>query len=496
MNKFGLSILIPFFVTILLFQNTYAHGFGERYDLPLPLYMFIVGGAVTVAVSFLLVSFFMKFESSISRNFTFVFLDLSKFGRLRISKLLIFLIKVLSVLIYFLIILTGIFGIQKPLENFSVVFVWIVWWVGIGYLVAFVLNIWDILNPWSIIYDWIFKPILKIFNISSSGIYSYDFRRYDVLPALVMFVIFCWVENVYSNTDSPAFIAFLILGYSLVTFCGMFLYGSKNWLNYGEIFSVLFGYYSKFSALNFNRDVAGKLSMTLRPYGFGLIESKSSSIYTTFLIIVVLSMVTFDGLSETPFWVSMLNFFYPFFVTILGEYTIIILTTIGMLIVPAVFMFLYFLTCYFMLKCAKFNEIEFNNWNEKDFLQIGNIFIFTLIPIALAYNLAHYFSFLLIQGQLIIPLISDPFGFGWDIFSTANYKVNIAIINAKFAWFLSLFSIVIGHILSIFIAHKVAFNQLKNIHVVLKTQYPMLVLMVIYTATSLWIIAQPIVEMS
>jgi len=119
-----------------------------------------------------------------------------------------------------------------------------------------------------------------------------------------------------------------------------------------------------------------------------------------------------------------------------------------------------------------------------------------LIPIALAYNLAHYFSFLLIQGQLIIPLISDPFGFGWDIFSTANYKVNIAIINAKFAWFLSLFSIVIGHILSIFIAHKVAFNQLKNIHVVLKTQYPMLVLMVIYTATSLWIIAQPIVEMS
>ena len=167
-----------------------------------------------------------------------------------------------------------------------------------------------------------------------------------------------------------------------------------------------------------------------------------------------------------------------------------------MFFVPFLFMSLYYLTCFCMVKFSGVDEVKSSNWHRKDFIQIGQIFIFTLIPIALAYNLAHYFSFLLIQGQLIIPLISDPFGFGWDIFSTSNYKVNIAIINAKFAWFLSLFAIVIGHILSILIAHKVAFNQLKNINLVLKSQYPMLVLMVIYTATSLWIIAQPIVEIS
>ena len=496
MNKFGIAILIPVFALVLLFEDSYAHGFGERYDFPLPLYMFIIGGSVVVAVSFLLVSFFMKFESSINRSFTITFLDLSRPHILKFFRFFIILGKILSVLTFCLVILTGIFGVQKPLENFSVVFVWIIWWVGLGYLVAFIFNIWNILNPWAIIFDWLFKPILNFLNMTSTGFYSYDFRRYDVLPALLMFILFCWIENVYPNTDSPSFIGYLILGYSFVTFLGMFLYGKENWLNFGEIFSVLFGYYSRFSPLDIDESISGKRRVILRPYGFGLIEFKSRSFYTTLLVMFVLSMVTFDGLSETPLWVGILNFFYSSFSPVLGEYTILILTTIGMFFVPFLFMSLYYLTCFFMVKFSGVDEVQSSNWHRKDFIQIGQIFIFTLIPIALAYNLAHYFSFLLIQGQLIIPLISDPFGFGWDIFSTSNYKVNIAIINAKFAWFLSLFAIVIGHILSILIAHKVAFNQLKNINLVLKSQYPMLVLMVIYTATSLWIIAQPIVEIS
>ena len=35
-----------------------------------------------------------------------------------------------------------------------------------------------------------------------------------------------------------------------------------------------------------------------------------------------------------------------------------------------------------------------------------------LVPIAVAYHLAHYVSLLLTTGQFIIPLASDPFGWG------------------------------------------------------------------------------------
>ena len=72
--------------------------------------------------------------------------------------------------------------------------------------------------------------------------------------------------------------------------------------------------------------------------------------------------------------------------------------------------------------------------------------------------------------------------------------VDIAIINAKFVWFVSVVAIVVGHISSVYVAHAISFRRLGARGDALRSQYPMLVLMVGYTATSLWIIAQPIVE--
>jgi len=46
--------------------------------------------------------------------------------------------------------------------------------------------------------------------------------------------------------------------------------------------------------------------------------------------------------------------------------------------------------------------------------------VLTLVPIAVAYHLSHYFSLLLTAGQFVIPLASDPFGFGWNLFGTAG----------------------------------------------------------------------------
>ena len=121
-------------------------------------------------------------------------------------------------------------------------------------------------------------------------------------------------------------------------------------------------------------------------------------------------------------------------------------------------------------------------------------FVFSLVPIALAYHFAHYLGFLLIQGQLIIPLASDPFGAGADIFGTADYVVNIAITNARFIWFFAVISIVVGHIIAVYLAHLRACAIYGNGRLALKSQVPMLALMVIYTVVSLWIISRPITE--
>ena len=51
-------------------------------------------------------------------------------------------------------------------------------------------------------------------------------------------------------------------------------------------------------------------------------------------------------------------------------------------------------------------------------------FAHTLVPIALAYVVAHYFSLLVDEGQAMFYLVSDPLGTGADIFGTAQTTID------------------------------------------------------------------------
>ena len=128
---------------------------------------------------------------------------------------------------------------------------------------------------------------------------------------------------------------------------------------------------------------------------------------------------------------------------------------------------------------------------ELSILDLSKAFVYTLIPIALAYHVAHFLLFLLIQGQLLVPLVSDPFGFGWDLFGTTLYRLKFNLVGPSFYWFISVIAIVIGHIIAVFLAHIIAFKLIPTRRYALRSQYPMLVLMVGYTVASLWIITQP-----
>ena len=121
-------------------------------------------------------------------------------------------------------------------------------------------------------------------------------------------------------------------------------------------------------------------------------------------------------------------------------------------------------------------------------------FAFTLVPIAIGYHLAHYLTFLLIQGQYIIPLASDPFGFGWNLFGTAGYRVDIAIVDARFAWYAAVSAILVGHIAAVYLAHVKAIELFDTRGVALRSQVPLTALMVLYTFVSLTILAEPMVE--
>jgi hypothetical protein len=127
---------------------------------------------------------------------------------------------------------------------------------------------------------------------------------------------------------------------------------------------------------------------------------------------------------------------------------------------------------------------------------LGRRFVFSLLPISIAYHIAHYFSYLFNGGQLIIPLLSDPFGFGWDLWGTATYRPRIDLVGPLLQWYVAVGAIVVGHVIAIYIAHITSLSTFGKRREALRTQIPIVVLMVCYTMLSLWILSQPIVETS
>ena len=111
-----------------------------------------------------------------------------------------------------------------------------------------------------------------------------------------------------------------------------------------------------------------------------------------------------------------------------------------------------------------------------------------LVPIAFAYVVAHYFSFLLIEGQLGIAVISDPFGRGWNLFGTADHLVNLALLSPTTIWYVQVVAIVVGHIGGVILAHDRAIAAYPP-GVALRTQYALLGVMVVFTATGLLILS-------
>ena len=85
---------------------------------------------------------------------------------------------------------------------------------------------------------------------------------------------------------------------------------------------------------------------------------------------------------------------------------------------------------------------------------------------------------------------------GWDLFGTKGYRIDIGVVSAKFVWYLSIATIVAGHLIAVYLAHITALRVFTTARAALFSQIPMMALMVAYTMISLWILSQPVVESS
>lgn len=468
-----------------------AHGFAQRYDLPVPLSLYLTGAAITVAVSFLVITLFVRHGVVLYRYPRW---KLPCFFRVSLAqkKSWFYLWQSASIFVLILILVAGWWGIQSPFKNIVPTLVWVVWWVGLAYCSGLLGDLWLLLNPWKnsfLLFEWLSRRCLGLDSIS---FYVALPRWVGVWPALVFFSIFSWVELVWGHSDEPSAIATLVLTYSLLTWGGMVIFGPHQWLQSGEAFTWVFGLLSRFSLTEKDKK---DQRWYLRPFGLGLLVESPVSTSLVAFVVFMLSLVTFDGFMSTPFWADLVSWaiysdaMRPVLLTlqpVFGD-AVAVISTLGFLAFPLLF-------CGVFLLCCSLMRLLAGPLSSPSMMDMAGYFVMTLIPIALAYHLAHYMSFLLIVGQYIIPLVSDPLGFGWNLFGTKHYFVDIGIVNARFVWFTSVIVIVTGHIIAVFLSHVMAQRIFEHQRQVIMSQIPMLVLMVGYTMVSLWILAQPIVE--
>ena len=103
-----------------------AHGFAQRYDLPVPLGLYISGAAATVLLSFVVIAFFLRPHREFG-DYPRVNLLATRLGRLLAQPVLLLGLRMLSVAILLLVILAGLLGDPNPFKNIAPTTVWVVW---------------------------------------------------------------------------------------------------------------------------------------------------------------------------------------------------------------------------------------------------------------------------------------------------------------------------------------------------------------------------------
>lgn len=425
-----------------------AHGLGGRADLPIPLGMFLAGAAVVLVLSFAALAVLWP-RHRWQEHATLRVFDIPGFTGM-LSAL-----RVLGVIVLVFIVATGVFGVNNASRNPAPVLLWVGFWLVVPFASALFGDLYRFLNPFPTIAQW-----LKLGGderpefVMSNGLY----------PAAGVLLAFVWVETVYSEPAAPRTVAIMVLLYLVVMLVSIERLGSGTTRRSVDGFAVYNRLISRIAPVTRSPDGRPAWRGWLR--GLATLEEPPG---IALFVVVMVGTVTFDGISETPWFRDL----FGSFATSIAGGTILLIGTVGVIGLG------------YAAACLAAARIAGGGWTIE---RVADRFAHTLVPIALAYAVAHYFTLILFEGQRIISSMSDPFGTGLDLFGTADRPIDFTLISPIGVWYIQLGVIVAGHVAAVFLAHDRALFDFDET-VAVRTQYAMLALMVVLTGLGLAILA-------
>ncbi len=448
-----------------------AHGIGGIRDLPVPDWLFAWAAGIVLVVSFLLLVALWRTPQLESRQYgTPLGTALS---RPVLSSALRVLAQTSSVALFLLIFAAALFGTSDPTTNLAPTAIYIAFWLGMPLLSAVLGDVWRVLSPWRAIADgavWLWERSGR--TARPLGEYPARIGRW---PGAVVLLAFAALELTYRDPSNPRSLALAVAIYTYVTLVGCLLFGRERWHANGEGFAVAFSYYARIAPLT-----TRARRVNIRWPFTGLAGSEPSP-GALACIAVMLGSVAFDGFERTTRWQDLMGRIQAPYILEHPTRAELYATGVGVAgLVAAV--------CAVAL--AYLGACHVARWTIAGKASLVPEFLLSLIPIAFVYEVAHYFSLFLTQGQFLAPLLSDPFGRGWDLFGTADVFPDLTLLAPNTIWYVQVGALVVGHVAGLAVAHDRAVSLFERREDSLRSQYALLALMVLYTVTGLWLLSQ------
>ena len=444
-----------------------AHGIVGKADLPIPVWLFSWTAAIVLVISFVALSTMWtrpQLQEPHERRL---------FG---LPAALERLASLVGVGLFAVVVYSGFAGAQVTQANFSVTFIYVIFWVGLPVASVLFGDVFRALSPWRTCARVLWALVRALRRGRPTGPPLRYPARLGMWPAVAGIVGFAWLELVYVERDRPATLAALALGYFVVMVIGMGVFGVEEWGGRADGFGAYFNLMSKLSALTRERDGAVYLRRPLS----GVTNLEILPATVTF-ICALIGTTTFDGFSNGGIWrnnepnLQSLFAEVGFNPTPAQELAYSVGLVLCILLISAVY------------RLGIIGVASVSDRYERSFLT--RTFAHSLVPIAFAYVVAHYFSLLIWQSQAMAYLISDPLGNGADLFGTSGYQINYHIISYAGIWYVQVAALVAGHVGGLMLAHDRALVLYGDPEEAIRSQYWMLAVMVAFTSFGLWLLS-------
>jgi hypothetical protein len=435
-----------------------AHGLVQRANLPIPEWLFGWAAAVVLVVSFVALATLWprpRLEEPRWRPLP------GGLGRVLGARGVELAAGLAGVALLVVTLVVALAGSSSSDANLAPTFVFITFWVGLAFVSVVLGDVFRSFSPW--------RALGRALEAGIPGLGRRPYpERLGRWPAALVLLAFGWVELVSGWSEEPRTLGIAIAVYTVLTLVAQAIFGTETWTRRGEGFAVYFDLLARISKVETRDRVVG-----LRPLLGGLPQLDRAP-GTVAVVVVMIATVTFDGLSSGALWRDV------------GGEIDALTGSEGLTDTLGIAACLALIGGFYALGIRGAQSVGGELGSER----LRQVFVHTLVPIAMVYVAAHYLTFLLFEGQALGYLASDPLGRGWDLFGTASGAIDYGVITQNQTWYLQVAFVVAGHVAGLVLAHDRALATYGQPRVAARSQYWMLGIMVGFTTLALWLLAQ------